>query len=323
MMRMQIPLRRLLPALLAGCLLAGPVAANAAEKEPTKLNLEQLRQRFTAPGDHYATIHGVELRYRDEGKGPVLVLLHGSSSTLNSWDGVVARLKDHYRIIRYDHAPLGLSGSVSDAVAKSGTPPEDFVLGLMDRLGVDKATLFGTSSGGTLAYYTAASHPERVSGLILANAPADSVAEAKIPVTPELEAEVKRAAEIGYKDRHYWQVYLSYLYGDTKRLTPATVDYYHITNLRPLEPNQRALYALSANKDITKARLAAVKAPVLILWGMRDVVLPPAAGTALYDYLAGAESRSIIRMDTVGHFPALESPDAVADLVDAWMKRER
>ncbi|WP_161630991.1 alpha/beta fold hydrolase [Niveispirillum irakense] len=314
--------------LLAGALLAASASlpltspALAQEAAPVEINLAELRQRYGAADDHYATIHGVEIRYRDEGKGPVLVLLHGSSSTLNSWDGVVARLKDHYRIIRYDHPPTGLSGPVSDAVAKSGTPPEAFVAGLLDKLGVEKAALFGTSSGGTLAYYFAATYPQRVTSLILANAPANSVAEAKIPTTAALDAEVARAQKIGYRDRRYWEVYLPYLYGDVKRLTPEIIDYYHKINLRPPEPNPRALYALSANKETTMARLKAVRAPVLILWGQRDVVLPPAAGTALFDYLENAESRSIIRMDSVGHFPALESPEQVADLVHAYLNRD-
>ncbi|MDE1150817.1 MAG: alpha/beta hydrolase [Azospirillaceae bacterium] len=297
-----------------------PEAAPPAVQRPS---LAEIRQRFGAPGDKYADLGGVEVRYRDEGKGPVLLLLHGSTSSLNSWDGVVNRLKGRYRIIRYDQPPASLSGPVSDEAAKTIGAPEALVARLLDKLGVDKAAVFGTSSGGTLAYYFAATYPDRVTQLILANTPANSVADAKIKTTPELDVEIARARKIGYQDREYWRVYLSYLYGEPKRLTPATIDYYYGVNMRAPEKNYLALMALTANKQATAEHLAAVKAPVLIIWGMRDPVLTPPSEVALYDYLTGAASRSLVRMDTVGHFPALESPERVADLVDAYLNRDK
>lgn len=301
-----------------------PVAAQPAPPANVpQHDLATLRKRLTAPGDHYADLGGVEIRYRDEGKGQVLVLLHGSSSTLNAWDGVVARLKNRYRIIRYDAPPSGLSGPVSDAAIKAIGAPETLVARLLDKLGVDKAAVFGTSSGGTLAYYFAATYPDRVTDLILSNTPADSVAEAKITPTPVLEAAVARAKQMGYKDQAYWRTYLSYLYGDPARLKQSTIDYYYQTNLRVPEKNPFGLYALTANKPATAAHLAAVKAPVLILWGMRDPVLAPPADVHLYDYLANARSRSIVRLETVGHYPPLESPDHVADIVDGFLNRNR
>ena len=89
-------------ALLAGGALAPPAHAAPVESAlcpagvaaPARIPLARLRAIYGAQGDRYITIDGVELRYRDEGRGPVLLLFHGSSSTLNQWDGVTARLKD-------------------------------------------------------------------------------------------------------------------------------------------------------------------------------------------------------------------------------------
>lgn len=310
-------------ALLLAAAWLGTSSHAAEATPPQRLSLAELRQRLGAPGDHYANLGGVEVRYRDEGKGPVLLLLHGSNGTLNAWDGVVARLKDRYRIIRFDQPPGGLSGPVSEDAAQTVGTPEALVARLLDKVGVDKAAVFGTSSGGTLAYYFAGTYPQRVTALILANTPADSVAEAKIQTTPALDVEIARAKAIGYRDLQYWQVYMSYLWGEPKRLTRETVEYSYTTGLRAPEPSPLALYALTANKQLTMDHLSAVKAPVLILWGRRDPVLTPPAEAALYDYLAGAESRSVVWLDTAGHFPAQEVPERVADLVDAYLRRDQ
>lgn len=290
---------------------------------PKRLTLAQLRRIYGAPGDRYMTIDGVELRYRDEGRGPVLLLLHGSSSTLNAWDGVAARLKGKYRILRFDQPPGGLSGPLSaQAIAAVGSP-EQLVAKFLDRLHVGKVTVAGMSSGGTMAYYFAASYPGRVDAVILSNTPSDSVAEAKFDVTPAMAEAASRANQLGVKGRHFWSTYLDFLYGEPRRIAPGLVDYYCTMNLRAPEPNPFGLHALTANKERTAVQLKGVRAPVLVLWGMRDPVLKPPAAKALLDYLVNASSRSFVALDSVGHYAPMESPDAVADLMDAYMKRNR
>ncbi|MET0364092.1 MAG: alpha/beta hydrolase [Sphingobium sp.] len=302
---------------------AQDVAATAAPSVPHRLSLAELRKRYQKPGDRYMTVGGVELRYRDEGKGPVLLLLHGSRSTLNHWDGVAARLKGRYRIIRYDQPPTGLSGPVTDAALKVVGSPEGLVLGVLDKLGIAKATLVGVSSGGTLAYYFAAAHPERVDALVLSNTPSDPVPNLKVVNPPALDAAVADFKRTGIESRDFWREYLTFLYGEPGRLTPDKIDYYYTINLRENEPNARGLHALTANAETTMARLSAVKASTLILWGMRDPVLKPGNGQALFGYLTGAKSRSFVALEDVGHYPPMEVPDRIADLIDAYLRLAR
>ncbi|MEC3911472.1 alpha/beta hydrolase [Sphingobium sp. CR2-8] len=299
---------------------ASAAGATATETVPQRLSLAELRKRYQKPGDRYIDVGGVELRYRDEGKGPVLLLLHGSRSTLNAWDGVTARLKDRYRIIRYDFAPTGLSGPVSDAALKAIGAPENVPLGILDKLGVDKAIVVGVSSGGTLGYYLAAAHPERVSALVLSNTPSDPVPNLKVELTPALQAAVDKFKRTGVEGIDFWTEYLRGLYGEPARVKPGLAEYYYTINLRQKEPNQLSLLALTANNEKTMANLRAVKAPTLILWGMRDHVLKPENGQALYGYLTGAKSRSFVALDDVGHYPPMESPERIADLIDTYLR---
>lgn len=294
-----------------------------AEPAPARLPLARLRQLYGAQDDRYMTIDGVELRYRDEGQGPVLLLLHGSRSTLNAWDGLADRLKDRYRIVRFDQPPAGLSGGLTtEGMTRIGSP-ERLVAKFLDALKIDKVTPVGVSSGGTMSYYFAATYPDRVDSIVLSNTPSDSVANLKTQSPPDLEAATHRARELKVEGWEFWRSYLTYLYGEPSRMKPGLIDNYCVLNLRETEANPFGLHALTANSDKTMARLAAVRAPVLVVWGMRDKVLTPDAAKSLLGYLAGAQSRSFAALESVGHYPPMESPEAVADLIDAWLRRNR
>jgi len=295
------------------------VAPSPFTAVPARATLDQLRARYQRSGDHYLDLDGVSIRYRDEGHGPALVLLHGSRSTLDSWDGVVARLKSHYPIIRFDQPPTGLSGPVSDAALKEIGSPEAVVAGVMDALHVDHATIAGTSSGGTLAYYFAATYPKRVDALILSNTPADDVGTLKPASTPALDAAIARFKATGVEGRDFWQAYLTDLYGDPSRITPQLVDYFYGISLRTIEPNRYKLHALTSDVAATADHLHRVTAPVLILWGMRDPVLLPAAEHVLTARLDQAKSVSTIELSDVGHYPPLEVPARYAALIDAYL----
>ncbi len=300
-----------------------PVTIGVPVDVPTRLTVEQLRIELGRPGDRYIDVAGVHVRYRDEGRGPVLLLLHGSRSTLDAWDGVAAELKAHYRVVRFDQPPTGLSGPVSDAVVARISAPEAFTAAFLDALKIPKVTLVGVSSGGTLAYYFAATYPERVAALVLSNTPSDSVTNLKLPSTPALDASLAAAKATGIEGRDFWQAYLAFLYGDQSRLSAATVDYYYRSNLRVAEPNKFKLHALTADGQTTMARLHSVKAPVLILWGMHDPVMTPTEGRALVAHLDSASAISFVGMPDVGHYPPMEVPHRFALMVDAYLQAIR
>ena len=91
-------------------------AATAAADTPAAkpyLTLEALRAKYAdRRNGRFVTIGGVEIYHKDEGKGPVILLVHGSQSTLRTWDFIAPVLVQRgYRVIRYDTPPLGLSGS--------------------------------------------------------------------------------------------------------------------------------------------------------------------------------------------------------------------
>jgi pimeloyl-ACP methyl ester carboxylesterase len=299
--------------------IAQPAAPpQAQEQAGNRLTLAQLRARYGDRASRYATIDGLEIHYKDEGQGPVLLMVHGSRSSLRQWDGVVAQLKGRYRIIRYDIPGAGLSGGVDDAAAQR-VAPTDIAEGLLARLGVRRVTVVGVSSGGTLGMFLAAKRPDLVERLILANTPADPVKYDHLRYSPALTAAMQRVKDTGVEDMAFWNAYLDFFSGDGRRIDAAKRTAYYDLNRRVPEKNALALVAKIGDGVEARKRMAAVRAPVLLLWGAADPLLVPASAKALAGYLSAAQV-STVMMPDVGHYPPTEVPVRFARLVAAYIE---
>lgn len=90
-------------------LLGGGVAANWAPDKP----LSVLAARWATPPSTFGQILGMQVHLRDEGPrdDPTpIVLIHGTSASLHTWEGWVAALKDDRRVITFDLPGFGLTG---------------------------------------------------------------------------------------------------------------------------------------------------------------------------------------------------------------------
>lgn len=304
---------------LLGALLAPRAAAADAPAAKPYLTLEQLRAKYQDRDGRYANIGGVEVYYKDEGKGPAILMIHGSQSTLRTWDFIAPVLvKRGYRVIRYDMPPQGLSGPVSEQAAKSLTPAA-FVAGLLDHVGVDEVSCVGVSSGGTTCMYFAATFPDRVHRLVMSNSPSDPVENAKITPTPEFEAAQREAKQTGFQSLRFWNAFLDFFSGVPSRLDAGIREQYYDVNRRAPEKNYTALIGLVRDPVKTQAAMASVRCPTLLIWGSRDQLLPPAAADTLAGYLKNTEVSKIFLPD-VGHYPPLEVPARFAQLVLSYLE---
>jgi pimeloyl-ACP methyl ester carboxylesterase len=116
--------------------------------------------------DLYAEVRGVRLRYRDEGLGPVVILVHGWTLDLEMWEPQVAELAPDYRVIRFDRRGFGLTSgqpSLADDV-------ED-LRALCHLLKLNRVALVGMSQGARVVLRVAESYPTLVASLVLDGAP--------------------------------------------------------------------------------------------------------------------------------------------------------
>jgi pimeloyl-ACP methyl ester carboxylesterase len=92
-----------------------------------------------------------------------VVFVHGIGSSLQAWQGQAERLRDRYRVLRYDLRSHGGTTALRSPVDRSDLASD--LIGLLDALQIPKAVLVGHSAGGVIAMQTAVDHPSRVTAL--------------------------------------------------------------------------------------------------------------------------------------------------------------
>ena len=121
-----------------------------------------------ASEERYFESGGVPIRFLEEGDGPPVVLIHGFTSSSESWTeiGVVPRLSGGFRTIAMDCRGHGRSGKPHDPSAYGMHMVRDLVAGL-DALDIEEAHLVGYSMGAEIALRTTVAYPQRVRSLII------------------------------------------------------------------------------------------------------------------------------------------------------------
>jgi len=112
-----------------------------------------------------ASINGINISYKVQGRGEPLILIMGLGGECGDWVLQLRAFKKYYCVITFDNRGVGKSDKPSESYTVK-TMADDTV-GLMDYLGIDKAHILGVSMGGMIAQEVAINHPERVRKLIL------------------------------------------------------------------------------------------------------------------------------------------------------------
>ena len=280
------------------------LAIGVIAKSRSDIPLETLKAHWATGGSRFIRIDGMDVHYRDEGTGPVIVLLHGTSSSLHTWDGWARELAKDYRVLRMDLPAFGLTGPSPKGDYTHGAYV-DFLEHFVARVGVPQFVLAGNSLGGAIAWKYALSHPERVRALVLVDAGGYPLLGggrpvafrvASWPVVPRLlvRLDPRPLVEDGAKKA----------YGDPARLRPEVLERYYELSLRP--GNRQAFVArMQTDNPDDSPRIRALRAPTLILWGARDRLLPVDAARRFHADIAG--SRLVVYPD-LGHVPMEEDP---------------
>src|SRR5687768_17986026 len=129
------------------------------------------------------------IAYDVRGSGPVIVLLTGSNLDRRMWDREAAWLSKTHTVVRYDLRAHGQSDTVTAPFSMLGD-----LIGLMDTLKIEKATLIGLSAGSTIALDAALAIPDRVERIVLVGpAPSGYIPKVQPPFFADLFAALKAA----------------------------------------------------------------------------------------------------------------------------------
>lgn len=285
------------------------------------LPLDQLKARWAKPPSVFVTLDGMDLHLRDEGlrTDPVpIVLLHGTGSSLHTWDHWVSILRPHRRLIRFDRPGFGLTGADPLGKYSMRFSAERLRL-LMDHLGVSQAVIAGNSSGGRLAWVFATLYPQRVAALILL-APGGYPRSTPLP----LGLKIARSRMFGpllerILPRSQVRKGLEASFGDITKVSEHDVTRSYELTLRP--GNRRALgeTVRQTEAEDLSATIPKICAPTLILWGDKDTIIPavPDATRFAHDI---SDSR-LVMLPGVGHMPQEEIADESAAIIDEWLNK--
>lgn len=244
---------------------------------------------------------------------PTAVLLHAGVADRRSWAPVAQRLAgEDLTAVAYDRRGFG------ETVA----PPEAFthardLLRVLDACRADCAWLVGSSQGGRVAIDLALERPDRVAGLVLV-APAvsgapeampSSEAEARLAGLIEAAEERDDIGELNRREVHLWldgpEQPEGRVSGQARELV--------------LEMNGLALAADdpgdAGEPPDAWARLAAIDAPTLVLWGDLDLRSARERSASVARLIPGARTRIV---PGTAHLPHLERPDEVAGEIAAF-----
>ncbi len=246
---------------------------------------------------------GIAIRTRADGPAdaPAILFLNSLAADLTMWDEVVTGLGHRARAIRCDARGHGGSGAASGKVSLD-TLVNDAVA-VLDAWGLERALVCGLSLGGLVAQKLAATRPDVVSGLVLANTAASF---------PPAAMWLDRIETVGAQG--------------LAPLVQPTVERWLTAEYRSAQPRRTAVIAdmiaattpqgyaacagVLAAADMT-SELSAIPCPTLVIVGNVDAPTPPARGEELVRAIGGARLATL----AAAHLSSVEQPDAFTGLL--------
>ncbi len=237
--------------------------------------------------------------YLDEGKGNVVILLHGLFGSLSNFDGVINTLSKKYRVIlpqlpifQCDLKDANLDGLFS------------FLERFVAFLELDNFSLLGNSLGGHLGLKYVLAHPQKVNNLVLTAS----------------SGLFENALGSSYprKDRESLRAKIGETFGDPKFATDELVD-----NVIEIINNKLKLIkiikmAKSATRQNLQEDLHNIKNQTLLIWGALDTITPDFVAHQFHELIPNSTLHFI---PEVGHAPMMENPDAFSKiLIDFYEK---
>ncbi len=309
---------RLVPWLLATLALAPALAVAAPEADRLFTDAE-LRSRYATAPSRFIDVNGSTVHLRDEGprNRPALLLLNGHLGSLQMWDAWMPELTRHFRVVRMDYAPYGLSGPNPNGRYSTRRAVEQ-VIAVADTLGLKRFHIGGTSNGALVALFLAIEYPERVNRLVVSTLPA-SRPPRRQPSNEMLAAAAESRRIAPVQTRAFFVAFLRDICANDAVIDDALIDRYWMLNNREgakawVDAYIQDQYAMWDTLDV-KAYYARLTRPMLIQWGADGVVLPRRIGDEVAA-LFKPEVVKLVQYPNAGHLPMIEQPAVtVADAI--------
>jgi pimeloyl-ACP methyl ester carboxylesterase len=269
------------------------------------MTLSELKQRYGSSYQQVLEVDGLNIHYTDTGPRdrPVLLLLHGFGSNLQTWDVWSKKLEQNFRVIRLDLPGFGLTGA---------SPVHDYseqndlatLTRFVNKLGLSSFSVVGHSMGGKMAWNLAAAEPDRVKALVLM-AP-DGFPDAKDIGSRPYEMPSVMGLMKFCLPKFLVRKSIEPAFFNPKALTDPLVNRYY-DMLRA--PGVREAILQRGNQTIYTdpvPRLKKITAPTLLIWGEQDLLIPSSNAKSYAGVLSVSKT---VLLPNLGHLIQEEQPE--------------
>ncbi|MFJ2829486.1 alpha/beta fold hydrolase [Streptomyces sp. NPDC087263] len=276
---------------------------------------------------HFSAPDATKLAYHVFGEGTPVICLPGGPMQASVYLGDLGGLSAHRQLVMPDLRGTGQSQTPEDASSYRCDRLVDDVEALREHLGLERVDLLAHSGGTNLAALYAARHPERVGRLALIT---PSVMAVGLAITGELRRETARlrrdepwfpaafaaleAITAGRATDDSWEAIAPFLYGRWDERARA----HHAAEDGQRNNEAAAAYGTEGafDPDATRAALAQLGAPVLLLAGEADLNSPPRAMTEFAELFPNA---TLVVQPGAGHFPWLDDAERFVATTAAFL----
>lgn len=279
-------------------------------------------KKYALPTSRLEPLMGMQVHVTQEGNAAdttPLLLIHGTSSSLLTWEAATKILSKDYRIIRMDLPGFGMTGPHQDGTYTDAFNNQ-FIDSLLNRLNIKNVIIAGNSLGGKIAWQYALHQPERVKGLILVDASginhlkktkgAIGFKLAQLPVINRLMTRIT--------PRFFVRKSLEDAYGNPGKVSDSLVNQYY--DILTREGNRQALVdrIQTGWQNSDSSLLKNIGCPTLILWGKKDNLIPVENAFVFQRQISNSQLHI---WDELGHVPMEEDPVQFATAVKNWRSR--
>ena len=285
--------------------------------------VEKIKAKYGNAASKYMPLMGMQVHYRDEGNpsdSTPLVLIHGTSSSLHTWDSLVSIMlasSNNRRIIRFDLPAFGITGPNPENYY-AGDYYVRFLDSFLNAMHINKCALAGNSLGGAIAWQYTVAHPNKIAKLILLDAGGYPVKNEKGSLGFKLASTpVINNLLLYITPKFLIRKSLETVFYNNSLISDAIVTRYHEMLLR--EGNRAATLSLFKNRTASSSEaIKTITQPTLILWGEYDHLI---AVDNAYLFQKDIKGSILTVYKNIGHTPMEESPHAVAADIQNFMNK--
>jgi pimeloyl-ACP methyl ester carboxylesterase len=274
---------------------------------------------------------GPAIHFVEHGSGEPVLLLHGFPDFWFMWRHQIPLLAQAgYRAIAVDMRGYNRSDAPDEIAAYDASHLAKDIIRVMDTLGISKAAIVGHDWGGVVAWHIAMNHPERITKLIVINAPHPKayrralmrssqllrswyVLAFQIPRLPEMMLSASGMKWL----RRIWR----HAGARSGSVTDADMEKYTKSFSRKGKVRAALNYYRAAMRTMfTGSSQRFIEIPTLIIWGEKDKFLVSSLPAATRRWVPNL---TIEKLAQYGHWPQLEAPEEVNALILQFLRAER